>query len=404
QIRCRSAIWRMAPGGGDDMIKTLKIVLTQKTHEGTTERLLQLVFGYFGLYVIVGVLAKYFAVRHGIEGTLYTVYNTMGGMIIPLLVVFIWGWYKFKSNYSVTLFGLKFPKEFLYIIPSGVCTAVIIPTTTLLYVLPISVMVAMIIMRASVIIISRLVDEVQIRQGILHKKVYWEENVAVLFAILAIGLKFYYVRPGDFDFIHNAAAMTILSSYLISYCIRLYIMNYYKNTLPKGAIYDTKGFFAIEQISACIAVFVGGFIYYHSISPDIIVHTTVSFAFQFKDAFINVPDIWLLILLSGVPFGLVSFFSVFLFMFKGRTATFAGLTNRLTSLIAGTTATLITWLWLKQKAPKPEDWLGLIFIFIAIYFMSMAEKKRVVELVQGHEIEEEKESEMVCPVEEPLQK
>lgn len=376
------------------MIKTLKIVFTQKTHEGTTERLLQLASGYFGLYVIVGILAKYFEVHYGMKGTLYTVYNTMGGMIVPNLVVFIWAWYRFKSNKYIALFGLRFPKEFLYIIPSGVCTAVIIPTTTLMYTLPISIMVAMIIMRASVIIISRLIDEVQIRQGILHKKVYWEENVAVVFALMAVGLKFYYVGPGDFDFIQNAAAMTILTSYLIAYCIRLYIMNYYKNTLPKGAIYDTKGFFAIEQISATIAIVLAGFLYFYSVNPDPVADAK-TFAFQFKDAFVNVPNIWVLILLSGVPFGLVSFFSVFLFMFKGRTATFAGLVNRLTSLIAGTTATLITWLWLKQKAPKPEDWLGLIFIFIAIYFMGKAEKKRTCELVKEHEIVEE--GAVTCP-------
>ena len=46
-------------------------------------------------------------------------------------------------------------------------------------------------------------------------------------------------------------------------------------------------------------------------------------------------------MLSGIPYGAVAFFSVFIFMFQGRTATFAGLVNRLTSLIAGTTATLL---------------------------------------------------------------
>ena len=38
---------------------------------------------------------------------------------------------------------------------------------------------------------------------------------------------------------------------------------------------------------------------------------------------------------SGIPFGIVAFFSVFIFLFRGRTATFAGLVNRLTSLLSG---------------------------------------------------------------------
>lgn len=378
------------------MLKTLHTVFTQKTHEGTTERLLQLSFSYFGLYVVTGFLAKYFEKTLGMGGTTYTVYNTIGGMLICNAVVLLWGWYRFKSSDLANVAGMSIPREFLYIIPSGVCTAVIIPTTTLMYTLPISVMVAMIIMRASVIIISRIVDAIQIRQGILHKTVYWEENVAVAFALLAVSIKFYYVRPGDFDFINNAAAMTILTFYLIAYSIRIYIFNYYKNTRKPGAIYDTKGFFAVEQIASTLAIVTAGALYFYSVDPDPAVDAK-TFAFQFKNALINVPALWKEGILSGIPFGFAAFFSVFLFMFKGRTATFAGLVNRLTSLVAGTAATLCVW-WLiaGQKPPKPEDWLGLAAIFVAIYFMGMAEKKRACELAKTHEIELEKETEVVC--------
>ncbi|MDQ7772770.1 MAG: hypothetical protein RDU13_04515 [Elusimicrobiales bacterium] len=40
----------------------------------------------------------------------------------------------------------------------------------------------------------------------------------------------------------NAAAMTMLGSYLTAYSIRIHIFNYYKNTGKKYASYDTKGF------------------------------------------------------------------------------------------------------------------------------------------------------------------
>lgn len=379
------------------MIKTLHTVFTQKTHEGTTERLLQYSFAYFGLYVVVGYLAKYFDKVLGMGGTSYAVYNTIGGMLLCNVAVLAWGWYKFKSSDHINFLGMNMPREFLYIIPSGICTAVIIPTTTLMYTLPISVMVAMMIMRASVIIISRLVDSIQIRQGILHKVVYWEENMAVVFALLALSLKFYYVRAGDFDFINNAAAMTILTFYLIAYSIRIYIFNYYKNTRKPDAIYDTKGFFAVEQISSTTAILIVGLVYFYAVNPDPALDAK-TFAFQFKNSFLNVPDRWLEAIISGLPFGCAAFFSVFLFMFKGRTATFAGLVNRLTSLVAGTAATLFVW-WLiaGQKPPKPEDWLGLAAIFIAIYFMGKAEKKRACELASAHEIEPEKDTEICAP-------
>ena len=92
-------------------------------------------------------------------------------------------------------------------------------------------------------------------------------------------------------------------------------------------------------------------------------------------------------ILGGTAFGIVAFFSVFLFMFKGRTATFAGLANRLTSLVAGTTATLIFHYAFGGNFPKPQDWISLIFIFIAVGFMTRAEKKRAAELKATHELE-----------------
>ncbi|PIU20612.1 MAG: hypothetical protein COT18_01345 [Elusimicrobia bacterium CG08_land_8_20_14_0_20_59_10] len=377
------------------MIRTLKTVFTHKTHEGTTERLLQYAFSYFGLYVITGYLAKYFAKTLAMGGNTYTVYNTIGGLLICNLVVIIWGWYKFKSTDRVNFLGMNMPREFFYIIPSGICTAVIIPTTTLMYVLPISVMVAMIIMRASVIIISRIIDTIQIKQGVLNKIVYWEENVGVVFALIAVSIKFIYVKPGDFDFLHNVAAMTILGSYLTAYSIRIYIMNYYKNTRKKDAIYDTKGFFAVEQIASTLALITAGAILFYSV--DLGTADPKTFGFQFKDCLVNTPALWKEGIMSGLPFGAAAFFSVFLFMFKGRTATFAGLVNRVTSLVAGTVATLVVW-WLiaGQKPPAMEDWFGLAAIFIAIYFMGKAERKRACELAKEHEIEPEKGSEVIC--------
>lgn len=372
-----------------------------QTEDGSTERLVQYSFLYFTMYVIYTMMTKRMQLAYGVDGTVFTVYNTMGGMLICVLVVLIFKWYKFKSSNYIKFLGLNMPKEFLYIIPSGICTAVVIPTTTLMYTLPISVMVAVVIMRASIIIISRIIDQIQIWQGILKKKVFWEENVGALFAVLALSvqlfvkvntsdgfkLEFFKVNPGDFDFLKNAAAMTILAFYLTAYSIRLYIMNYYKNTRPKGAIYDTKGFFAIEQIASTLFIVIVGVVYYYASNVDITLpNYTKTFAYQFKNSFDNVPDKWAMIIGSGIPFGVAAFFSVFLFMFKGRTATFAGLVNRVTSLVAGTASTIFLWLFFDMKKPKNEDWFALLLIFVAIYFMSLAEKRRACELIANKEI------------------
>ena len=355
-----------------------------KTKEGSTGRLLQLSIGYFFFYVITGITVKYFtghadAGYPGMHQVEYLVYNTVGGNLIALAVALAFRWYRIRSNGYTTILGIRMPQEVLYIIPSGICTAVVIPTTTMMYLLPISVMVAMVIMRASIIIISRLVDAVLIKQGILKKSVYPEENYAVLFALIAAATNLYWVAPGDFDFVHSIPAMTILGSYITVYAIRIYIMNYYKNTRAKGVQLDNNGFFAIEQITATITMVLAAVVLFHA--NDWFGSANAELA-VFHNAIAMPHAQWGGAVLAGTAFGMVAFFSVFIFMFKGRTATFAGLVNRLTSLVAGTTATIISALMFAGKMPKLQDWLSLGFILVAVWFLSRAEKKRTKELAQ----------------------
>lgn len=356
-----------------------------KTTEGSTGRLIQLCIGYFIFYVITGITVKYFtgspALGYpGMKEIEYLVYSTTGGTLVALGVVLVLRWYRLTSNKIITWGKIRFPQEILYIIPSGVCTAVIIPTTTLMYMLPISVMVAMVIMRASVIIISRVVDAVQIAQGILTKRVYWEENIAVVFALLAAAVNIFYVGTGDFAFVESPAAMIILGSYIAAYSFRIYIMNYFKNTRAKGVKLDNNGFFAIEQIAAFVTMLLVGYVVFYS--PELFgtVNEQISL---FRNSISEPKPSWGWAILAGTAFGIVAFFSVFIFMFKGRTATFAGLVNRLTSLVAGTTATLMWAVIWGGKFPKPQDWLSLGFILVAVGFLTRAEKKRTRELASG---------------------
>jgi hypothetical protein len=356
-----------------------------KSKEGSTGRLLQLCLAYFIFYVITGITVKYFTgnVELGLGGmdeTEFLVFSTIGGNTICLIVVMAFRWYKIKTNQLIQLGKIEYPSELIYIIPSGIFTAIVIPTTTLMYTLPISVMVAMVIMRASVIVISRIVDSIQIRQNILKKKVYAEENYAVVFALIAAGVNLFWVGEGDFDFVNSLPAVVILTSYIISYSFRIYIMNYYKNTRAPGVQLDNKGFFAIEQITASLVITLIALCVYFSPSWF---HIQTDQILTFRNSFIAPRSLWLLAVFAGVAYGMVAFFSVFIFMFKGRTATFAGLVNRLTSLVAGTVATLFFALWYGGKYPKQQDWISLIFIFVAVGFLSVAERKRTKELTSA---------------------
>jgi hypothetical protein len=340
-------------------------------------------------YVITGVTVKYFLGSPedgmpGMTGVEFLVYSTVGGPAVALGVVLALRWFRMTSVRPVKVLGKSVPSEFFYIIPSGVCTAVVIPTTTLMYTLPISVMVAMVIMRGSVIVISRGVDALQIRQGLLDKKVYWEENVAVLFAVGAVGVNVAFVGPGGFEFLESVPALIILGSYILAYSIRIYIMNYYKNTRGKGKKLNNKAFFAIEQIAATTTLAVAALLVFRS---PMLFGATGEVIEQFRGAVLHPLETWQWAIVAGMAFGGVSFFSVFLFMFKGRTATFAGLVNRLTSLVAGTTATLIFWAVYGGGFPSSEQWVSLVLIFVAIGFLTRSERKRVAELRAAAEIE-----------------
>ena len=342
--------------------------------EGSTGRLLQLCAAYFTFYVIFGVAVKVLRGPLEMNGIAVLAFTTVGGTGIVFPYVIARKWYRLHSNSSITWAGLTFPREYLYIIPSGVCTAIVIPTTTLMYTLPITVMVAMTVMRASVIIISRVVDAIQIRQGLLTKRVYAEENIAIVLALAAVSVHLYNGahQEGSFDFLGNGAAMVILGCYVGAYAVRIYIMNYFKNTRAEGVKLDNQGFFAIEQFSAMAAMFllVTALVLFASEGPRMTL---------FREAVANPPIGWGWAALAGIPFGLAAFFSVFIYMFKGRTATFAGLVNRLTSLVAGTGATLLFWLLFDGHAPETQDWIALGFIFLAVYFLTAAERRRATE-------------------------
>jgi hypothetical protein len=149
-------------------------------------------------------------------------------------------------------------------------------------------------------------------------------------------------------------------------------MNYYKNTRPPGAPSDNRGFFAVEQIASTIFLVMAAVVIF--VSPSLgIEGPRIT---QFNGAISKPLPLYPQAIVAGMAFGIVAFFSVFIFMFKGRTATFAGLVNRLTSLIAGTASTLLFALTFDSKWPKGSDWLSLIVIFVAVGFLTRAERRR----------------------------
>lgn len=337
--------------------------------------LLALCAGYFVSYVVTGVLVKYFlgsaeAGYPGMSDMAFLVYSTGGGSALCLGIVLALSWWRYEPVGWRSLGPLSIPSELPFIFASGLCTAVVIPTTTLMYTLPIPVMVAMVIMRGSVIAISRGVDVVLGLQGLTKKPVRWEENVAVVFALAAVSVHLVGGSGGGYSLTSSPAAMWILGSYLVSYALRIYVMNWFKLTRPKGSPSNNKAFFAIEQLAASGALIVamGAILVVPSAIPQVV---SMRAAVEAPHPMAG----WAL--LAGTVYGVVALFSVFLFMFRGRSATFAGLVNRLTSLIAGTTATAVSWWAFGARAPSWLDGGSLVLVLVAVGFLAAADLRKV---------------------------
>lgn len=330
----------------------------------STARLLQYAFLYFALYAAFGVLVKYFQSPAaqgypGMSDLHFLVYSTGGSALICLGVIFARSWWKFKWQ----------AREIGYMFLAGTFTAMVIPTTKLMYTLPISVMVAMILMRGSIIVLSRIVDSVLLLQGISDKKVSWEENAAMLISLAAVAINILFAKAGDFEFLKSTAAMVILSVYLVGYGLRLYLMNYFKFTRTGNESANNKNYFAIEQLAASFWIF--GFVGVAIAAPGSLPGTL-----PIAEVFHQPHPLWLWAMAAGLPFGVGAFFSAFLFLFQGRTSTFAGLVNRLSSLIAGTASTLIFAAIFGGSWPSMIDWAALSLILIAVWFLARAEGRR----------------------------
>lgn len=336
--------------------------------ESDTGKFLRDALLYFMAYIVFGIGTKWLMKVYGMSGMEVLYQTTIGGMLICLFVVAIRRWpRRFQSEESpVKWSGITMPREYPWIIGSGICTAFVIPTTTVMYTFGFSIMVAMIIMRGALIIAGRAVDAILIGQGHSVKKVYWQEELAWIVATAGVVVVVFWAESKDLQFKDIGPAATTMALYIVPYSIRIYIMNRFNAT---GMKRDTKAFFGIEQAVAATTIII--------VSAILLNATYMGWEekrmLDVQHGFEN-PD--LVPILIGTAYGFGAFFSVFLFMRKGRNATFNTTVNRLTSLLAGTAATLLFWLFFAGKEVKDNEWVAFCIMLFAIGLLGWADYRR----------------------------
>ena len=217
--------------------------------------------------------------------------------------------------------------------------------------------------------IGRLVDIVLQAQGIRRQEVYWQSTAAVSFGLTAVVSLLYFSWTTGKGIFAVPGVVPTMVLYVGAYAVRQYIMALYKEK-NKGESYDMVAFFGAEQYWAFMSTLLFATVVFGAVAlgwqnPQ----AKVAFeAFRSTDG---------VAVLSCLPYGLIAFVSVFIFMFEAGSATFNVAINRFTSLMAGFTATLVAHVWLKQRWLRDPEEIAfgiLVFGFLFLFWAAFRRK------------------------------
>jgi hypothetical protein len=313
---------------------------------------------YFILYLPFLVATKYF-VPNIMTDVYFVIYTTISGTITASIIVVAKGWVTLPL--SRTNKNRYIPPEVICITLSAFCSALIIPITTLLYISGVSVLVAMIIMRSSVICFGRIIDVLHTRQVSRY------ELMALVLSVGALLLGLFGSAGKDYVFIKSSWVMGLLITYVVAYFFRLYIYSYYKKSRSQQAFHDSRGYFGVEQLVLTGILLVGGLTANHFMGQESDFHKALLFSHPH----------WISASFAGVFFGLMTPFSVLLFLHSEENATTSILANRITSILAGTVATLISAIIIPDICfPSCCDWFAFTLLLGAFILLHISDQSK----------------------------
>lgn len=323
-------------------------------------------FGYFASYVPYSYLIKTMSkgILPGLNGQSLAGFSLLpvsvmasaAGMIIFIAAM---GWWKYATHSKVFGFNLPHPTKWTFL--SGLCTAMIIGTTTLAYTFEgVSIVFAMLLMRGGVLIIAPIVDAVSKRH------VRWFSWIGLFLALAAL-----LVSLADTDGYSLPLLCAFdIAVYLASYFIRLRFMSRLAKSEDENA---NRRYFVEEQLVAApilvvilaIAAVIG--------SGEIMQTIRTGFTEPWGQPYL------IFIILAGIFSQGTGIFGSLIFLDK-RENTFCVPVNRSSSILAGVVASYSLMIFLNQHAPRTSQLIGAGIIIGAILFLTIPpamEKKRL---------------------------
>lgn len=270
-------------------------------------------------------------------------------VVVMLLFIGATGWWRLAPRGSVAGHTLPYPGRIPAL--SGLCTALILSTTTMAYAIPgVSIVLMMLMMRGGVLVMAPVVDRLNHRRP---RRAAW---VALGLSLLALGVA---SRAPDGGL--SGAALGVLAVYLGSYFLRLQLMSRLAKSPDPTA---NRRYFVEEQlVAAPVSVVLLGLL---ALVP------WGGLAEQVRTGFTEVPGSPAL--LAAVCVGAASqgvgIFGTLVFL-DPRENTYAVLVNRAASILAGVVATsLLAWSW-GLPWPGVEELVGAGLVLLAMVVLAL---------------------------------
>lgn len=319
--------------------------------------------GYFLCYAPYSALAKALSSQSGRLPGLDAHFS--GLALLPVAVVasfagmglFLWltGWWHSAS--SARLGRLAVPVPTRYTTLSGICTALILLTTTLAYTFEgVSIVFVMLLMRGGVLVMAPLID------ALAGRKVRWFSWVALLLSMGALCVAF--AERAGYDLTWACGAN--IAVYLLSYFVRLQFMS---RLAKSSAVGDNRRFFVEEQLVATPAALVL-LVAVAAAAPEAISNELWS-GFGGLDTGVGLAYGLLIGLLSqgtGIFGGLI--------LLDGRENTFCVPVNRASSILAGVVAAYLQLALGSTRGPAETELFGAGLVVLAILVLTLGPKLR----------------------------
>ncbi|MEK7704847.1 MAG: hypothetical protein AAB426_07800, partial [Myxococcota bacterium] len=163
-------------------------------------------FGYFASYVPYSALTKYVTSTGGVSGNTLLPLSAVASMVGMFAFISAMRWWRYAGRHTVA--GVSVPVPSRWTLLSGLCTAAIIPTTTLAYTFSgVSIVFMMLLMRGGVLVIAPVVDFVA------RRRVRWFSWIALALSISALLAAF----SGTASYNLTVVAVVDLVIYLAAY-------------------------------------------------------------------------------------------------------------------------------------------------------------------------------------------